>query len=313
MNPKNGEILAYAVYPYYDPNHYKNASQMQIKNWTLTDVLPPGSTFKTITVASSMALGKINPNTKIYDTGKIKIGWWDIKNYDYSKRPFPGWIDLKYLFEHSSNVGSIKVAQTMTSQEFYTILKKFGIGTRTGIDLPGESNGLLPRWQKWDSATHASMGYGYGASVTPIQMVSAVSALANNGVRVTPHVIKYPQEEAELKLKRTVVMTPQTAHNITKLLTASINSSKADIKLDHYNVAAKTGTSKKPKENSAGYSSKLYTSIVGYLPASDPQVLVYVLVDSAAGGDVWGSTVAGPVFKEVASQVARILNLKPDK
>lgn len=313
MNPKNGEILAYAVYPYYDPNHYKNASQMQIKNWTLTDVLPPGSTFKTITVASSMALGKINPNTKIYDTGKIKIGWWDIKNYDYSKRPFPGWIDLKYLFEHSSNVGSIKVAQTMTSQEFHTILKKFGIGSRTGIDLPGESNGLLPRWQKWDSATHASMGYGYGASVTPIQMVSAVSALANNGVRVTPHVIKYPQEEAELKLKRTVVMTPQTAHNITKLLTASINSSKADIKLDRYNVAAKTGTSKKPKENSAGYSNKLYTSIVGYLPASDPQVLVYVLVDSAAGGDVWGSTVAGPVFKEVASQVARILNLKPDK
>lgn len=313
MNPRNGEILAYAVYPYYDPNNYKAASQMQIKNWTLTDVLPPGSTFKTITVASSMALGKINPNTKIYDTGKIKIGWWDIKNYDYSKRPFPGWIDLKYLFEHSSNVGSIKVAQTMTSQEFYTILKKFGIGRRTGIDLPGESNGLLPRWQKWDSATHASMGYGYGASVTPIQMVSAVSVLANNGVRITPHIIKYTPEEAETKIFSTTVMSPETAHNITNLLSASINSSKADIKLEHYNVAAKTGTSKKPKENSAGYSNKLYTSIVGYLPASDPKVLIYVLVDSASGGDVWGSTVAGPVFKEVSSQVARILNLKPDK
>lgn len=105
MNPKNGEIIAYAVYPYYDPNNYKNASQLQIKNWTLTDVFPPGSTFKIITVASSMALGKINPQTKIYDTGKIKVGWWDIKNYDYSKHPFPGWISLAYLFEHSSNVG----------------------------------------------------------------------------------------------------------------------------------------------------------------------------------------------------------------
>lgn len=313
MNPKNGEILAYAVYPYYDPNNYRNASQLQIKNWTLTDVLPPGSTFKIITVSSAMALGKINPNTKIYDTGKIKVGWWDIKNYDYSKHPFPGWISLEYLFEHSSNVGAIKVAQTMSSQEYYNMLKRFGIGTKTGIDLPGESSGLLSNWTKWDSATHASMGYGYGASVTPIQMVSAASALANNGVRVTPHVIKYPPEEAENKIFRIQVMPAETARNITRLLTESINNSKAPIKMDNYYIAAKTGTSKKPKENAAGYTNQLYTSIIGYLPASDPQLLIYVLVDSASGGDVWGSTVAAPVFKEIASQSARIMNLKPDK
>lgn len=313
MNPRNGEILAYAVYPYYDPNNYKNASLLQIKNWTLTDVFPPGSTFKTITVASAMALGKINAKTKIYDTGKIKVGWWDIKNYDYNKHPFPGWINLEYLFEHSSNVGSIKVAQTMTSQEFYTMLKRFGIGSKTGIDLPGESVGLLPNWSHWDTSTHASMGYGYGASVTPIQMVSAVSALANDGVRVTPHVIKYSEEEAENKIFKTQVMSAQTARDLTRILAASVNNSKAPVKLDNYNVAAKTGTSKKPKENSAGYTNKLYTSIIGYLPASNPQVLIYVLVDSASGGDVWGSTVAAPVFKEVASQTARIMNLKPDK
>lgn len=313
MDPKNGEILAYAVYPYYDPNNYKNASQMQIKNWTLTDVFPPGSTFKTITVASAMALGKINPSTKILDTGKIKVGWWEIKNYDYSKHPKPGWINLEYLFEHSSNVGSVKVAQTMTSQEYYSMLKKFGIGSKTGIDLPGESVGLLPNWTKWDTSTHASMGYGYGASVTAIQMASAVSALANNGIRVTPHVIKYSPEEAETKIFQTQVMSSQTARDITKILAASVNNSKSPIKLDNYNIAAKTGTSKKPKENAAGYSNKLYTSIVGYLPASDPKVLIYVLVDSAAGEDVWGSTVAAPVFKEIASQTARILNLKPDK
>lgn len=313
MNPKNGEILAYAVYPYYDPNNYKNASQMQIKNWTLTDVFPPGSTFKVITVSSAMALGKINPSSKILDTGKIKIGWWDIKNYDYSKRPYPGWINLEYLFEHSSNVGAIKVALMMTSREFHSMLKKFGIGSRTGIDLPGESSGILPNWSTWDESNHASMGYGYGASVTPIQMVSAVSALANNGVRVTPHVIKYSEEEAETKIQHTQVMSAETARNITNLLVKSVNNSKAPVKLDTYNIAAKTGTSKKPKENAAGYSNKLYTSIIGYLPASNPQVLIYVLVDSASGGDVWGSTIAAPVFKEIASQTARILNLKPDK
>ncbi|MDD3436098.1 MAG: penicillin-binding protein 2 [Candidatus Gastranaerophilales bacterium] len=313
MNPKNGEILAYAIYPYYDPNNYKNASPVQIKNWTLTDVFPPGSTFKIITVASAMALGKINLNTKILDTGKIKVGWWDIKNYDYSKKPYPGWINLEYLFEHSSNVGSIKVAQTMSSQEYYHMLKRFGIGSKTGIDLPGESIGLLPSWTKWDSSTHASMGYGYGASVTAIQMVSAASAFANNGVRVTPHIIKYHEEEAQNKIFKTQVMSPETARNITSLLVASVNNSKAPIKLDSYKVAAKTGTSKKPKENAAGYSNMLYTSIIGYLPASDPQVLIYVLVDSAGGGDVWGSTIAAPVFKEIANQTARILNLKPDK
>lgn len=313
VNPRNGEILAYAVYPYYDPNNYKNASQVQIKNWTLTDVFPPGSTFKAITLAAAMELGKINPKTKILDTGKIKVGWWDIKNYDYARHPNPGWISLEYLFEHSSNVGSVKVAQTMTSEEFYNILRKFGLGSKTGIDLPGESVGLLPAWQKWDTSTHASMGYGYGASVTPIQMVSAVSAIANDGVRLTPHIIKYTADEEENKIQRTQVMTPEHARSITKMMMNSINNSKSPIKMDNYNVAAKTGTSRKPKENSAGYTNKLYTSIVGYLPASDPQVLIYVLVDSAQGSEIWGNTIAAPVFKEISSQVARILNLKPDK
>lgn len=313
MDPKTGEILAYAVYPHYNPNNYRQASQFQIKNWTLTDVFPPGSTFKIITVASAMALDKINVNTKILDTGKIKVGWWDIKNYDYNKKPYPGWISLQYLFEHSSNVGSIKIAQQMSAQEFHGMLKKFGIGSKTGIDLPGESVGLLPKDTKWDSATHAAMGYGYGASVTPIQMISAISALANDGVRVTPHVIKYSPEEAETKITKTVVMSPEKARAITKLLVESVNNSAAPIKLDRYQIAAKTGTSRKPNENSAGYSNKLYTSIIGYLPASDPKLLIYVLVDSPSGSGIWGSTVAAPIFKEVAQQAVRILNLKPDK
>ena len=304
MNPRNGEILAYAVYPYFDPNNFKNASSFQIKNWTLTDVFPPGSTFKTIT-ASAIELGKINRYSRINDTGKIKVGWWTIKNYDYARRPNPGMIDLVYLFEHSSNVASVVVAQMMGKQEYYNMLKKFGFGERTGIDLPGESVGLLKNPARWDASDHASMGYGYGSSVTAIQMVSALSALANNGVRVTPHVIKYSPEEEALKVKRTEVMTPEHARVVTELLTESINPS--------YNIAAKTGTSIKPKENGSGYTNKLYTSIVGYMPSSNPQVLIYVIVDSAQGGEIWGNTVAAPIFKEISTQIARILNLQPDK
>jgi len=313
MNPKNGEILAYAVYPTYDPNNYKKATQAQIKNWTLTDVFPPGSTFKIITVAAAMSLGKINEHSTVLDTGKTTIGNWVIKNYDYEQHPYPGQISLEYLFEHSSNIGAINIAKTMSPKEFYEVLQNFGFGSRTGIDLPGESSGLLPYWAKWDKGIQATMSYGYGTSVTAMQMLSAVQALANNGVKITPHIIKYPQEELEQRVQYTQVVTPETAKAITRLLAASVNNGRSVIKMDNYNVAAKTGTSRKPKENASGYTPYTYTSTIGYLPASDPQVLIYVMVDSAKVGPVWGNTVAGPVFKEVATQTARILNLKPDK
>lgn len=313
MNPKNGEILAYAVYPNYDPNNFRSASPDLIKNWTLTDVFPPGSTFKVVTVASAMELGKINEKSTVLDTGKTSIGKWEIKNYDYDVHPYPGHISLEYLFEHSSNIGSINVAKTMTAKEFYDMLKKFGYGSKTGIDLPGESVGLLPYWGNWDQGIHATMSYGYGTSVTAMQMISAVQALANNGVKITPHVIKYSPEEEAAKVQRVQVVSPETAHSITKLLATSVNNGRSVIKMDKYNVAAKTGTSRKPKENSSGYTPFMYTSTIGYLPASDPQVLVYVMVDSAKVGAIWGNTVAGPVFHEVTTQIARIMNLKPDK
>ena len=313
MNPKNGEILAYAVYPAFDPNNYKKATPQQLKNWTLTDVFPPGSTFKAITVASAMDLGKINENSTVLDTGKTTIGKWEIKNYDYDIHPYPGNITLEYLFEHSSNIGAINVAKTMSPSEFYGVLKKFGFGAKTGIDLPGESSGLLPYWTYWDQGILATMSYGYGTSVTAIQMISAVQAIANNGVRITPHVIKYSQEEYDNKIHHIQVIKPETAQAITRLLAASVNNGRSVVKMDKYNVAAKTGTSRKPKEGGSGYTPYMYTSTIGYFPASDPQVLVYVMVDSAKVGAIWGNTVAGPVFHEVTTQIARIMNLKPDK
>ncbi|MBQ8460362.1 penicillin-binding protein 2 [bacterium] len=313
MNPKNGEILAYAVYPTYDPNKFQKASNTQIKNWTLTDVYPPGSTFKTITVTSAMELGKINENSIIEDQGRMQFGGYTIENYDYKQKGAPGKINLVYLFEHSSNIGSVNVGALMTHKEFYDMLKKFGFGEKSGIDLPGESSGLLAPPSFWDKGLHMTMSYGYGTSVSIMQMVSAVSALANGGVRVTPHVIKYSPEEETEKIKRIPTVSPETARKITKLLAMSVNNGKSCIKMDKYNVAAKTGTSRKPLENGRGYSGAMYTSTIGFLPASDPQVLIYVVVDSAKNGPVWGNTVAGPVFHEVAEQTARILDLKPDK
>ncbi len=313
MNPKNGEILGYAVYPRYNPNNYKKTDAMHLKNWTLTDIYPPGSTFKTLTIAAGIESGKINASSKIMDTGKMQLGSWTIQNYDYHKHPHPGLINLIYLLEHSSNVGSANIALMMQPSEFYNILSALGIGKKSGIDLAGESSGLLPKPYKWDKSRHASMGFGYGASVTAMQMLSAVSALANNGVRVTPHVIKYsPEEEAE-KVQYIQAISPNTARTVTQLLMESVANSKTALNLEKYSVAGKTGTSRKPLENGKGYSNDLYASVIAYLPASNPQILIYVVIDSASSGAVWGNTVAVPVFKEVATQCARILNIPPDK
>lgn len=313
MEPSSGEILAMAVYPHYDPNNFAKYSYAEMKNWAITDVYPPGSTFKIFTVACGFVNKKINKFSKVLDTGKIKIGWWEIKNYDYDKFPNPGLIDLVWLFQHSSNVGSVKVANLMSSQEYYDALHMFNFGEKTVIDLPGESQGLLPKAKTWDASTHGSMGYGYGASVTAIQMAAAISAIANKGVWVTPHVIKYSPEELESKVVRRRVMEEQDAIDLADLLVQSMDKGTSVAKMDDFSVAAKTGTSKRPLDNGIGYSNKLYTSMIGFLPATDPKVAIYVVVDSPSTGGAWGSTVAAPVFKEVATDVVKILNLYPDR
>lgn len=313
LDPKTGEVLALAAYPYYDPNNYQKYSMNDMKNWAITDVYPPGSTFKVITVACAMINSKVNKNTRILDTGKMKIGWWEIKNYDYDRNKNPGLIDLVYLFEHSSNVASAKVAQMMTPQEFYDTLRTFNFGEITGIDLPGESSGILPLPKSWDVATHGAMGYGYGASVTAIQMASAVAAIANNGVWITPHVIKYSPEILPQKVIERRVMSEQSAKDLTSILVESMENGKSIAKMDEYYIAAKTGTSRRPLDNGAGYSNKLYTSMVGFLPATNPRVLVYVVVDSPGGEAIWGSTVAAPIFKDITTELVKIMNLNPDK
>ena len=151
-----------------------------------------------------------------------------------------------YLFEHSSNIGSVNVGYLMTHKEILRYASvNLVFGEKSGIDLPGESSGLLASPRFWDKGLHMTMSYGYGTSVSIMQMVSAVSALANDGVRVTPHIIKYsPEEEAE-KIKRIPTISPQTARTITKLLAISVNNGKSNIKLDKYNVAAKNRNFKK--------------------------------------------------------------------
>lgn len=308
LEPKTGEVLAYAVAPSYNPEAYFKAKPSVLKNWSLTDVYPPGSTMKILTVASGLETGVIEPHSKILDTGRMTVGGWPIENYDYYKHPYPGNISLSYLFEHSSNIASAKISMMMNPKLQHQLLKGFGFGEPTGIDLKGESAGILSQYKKWEKSTQASLGYGYGIAATPLQMAAAINAVANQGVWVQPHVLKNP----ELNVTSHRVISPEVAQQTAKLLAQSIQNAKhSTVRIKGVPVAGKTGTSRKPNENGAGYSKDIFTSFAGFYPADKPKLTVFVVVDSPTMFDSWGSTVAGPIFKEIAGETLDYFHLRP--
>jgi cell division protein FtsI (penicillin-binding protein 3) len=308
MDPRTGELLAFAVLPTYQPDQFYKAEPEALKNWAITDVYPPGSTFKILTVAAGLEAGVINKNSRILDTGKMKVGGWTIQNYDYGKHGAPGMIDLIYLLMHSSNIASAKISMMIPVQQHYEILKRIGIGSRTGIDLPGESAGIILPPKDWDESTHASIGYGYGMAATPMQMASAVAAIANGGIWNSPHVMK----GSPVTHRR--IFSEKTCSVMRELLTRSIKEAKTStVRLEGVDVAGKTGTSRKPNAKGRGYSPNVFTSFVGFFPAQNPKVLIMVVVDSPQMAEAWGSTVAGPIFKNIAEETVSYLGLNADK
>jgi cell division protein FtsI/penicillin-binding protein 2 len=316
LDPTNGEILAWANYPAYDPNNYSQYPLEATKNWSMVDVYQPGSTFKILTVASALDLGTISPNATFYDGGSLKVGNRVVHNHDGGH----GIIDLLHLFIHSSNVAAAQVALTMTPAQFHQKLKDFGIGSPTGIDLPGESSGLLLKDRAWTPIDLATTGFGQGAiAVTPLQLAAAVGAIANNGVWIQPHVIRRVYDpktgvtEKWTEPKRHQVVTPATASLIRDLLAKNINlGTQVAGKIPGYCVAGKTGTAQKSVQGGRGYQyGQTVASFVGFLPADNPQFLCLVVVDSPQTEGRWGNTIAGPVFNAIAEESARYLGITP--
>lgn len=332
MNPNNGELLAFASYPAFNPEKFYKANMKELKNWAMTDVYEPGSTMKILTVAMGIESGSIKENSTILDTGMMQIGGWPIRNYDYSKRPYPGTIDLTYLFQHSSNIGSAKIALSIPKQKYYQLLTSLGFSKRTGIDMTGESSGSVSPSSTWGEAQQASLGYGYGLMATPLQMITAVAAVANGGKWVQPHVIKNIYDlgstQGNVSGLRTIsplmsflnrrpakqVLKPSTSAAVTRLLTKSLEANKEHpANLGIINVAGKTGTAKKSVEGGRGYSNDLYTSFIGFFPAEKPKLLAMVVVDSPRVAEAWGSTVAAPIFRNIAMEAIHYYGLAPRK
>lgn len=330
LEPKTGEVLAFAAFPDYNPEQYTKANYAELKNWAITDVYEPGSTIKILTVANGLEEGVITPESHILDTGRMQIGGWPIANYDAGKRPYPGMIDLIYLLQHSSNIGSAKIALMMDKNAYYNRMKALGFGSQTGIPMSGESKGYLSKPGEWSVSKHASLGYGYGLMATPLQMAMAVNSIANGGMWVPPKLVKgvraATQEQSlefaqqlRAKLNKTKphrVYSAETAKAMAYLLTKALdaNAKYNPAYLDIINVAGKTGTAKKVAEGRKGYTaSSVVTSFSGFFPSDDPKVLMMVVVDNPKTAESWGSTVAAPIFRRVALETIHYLGLAPEK
>lgn len=316
-DPTNGEILAWANYPTFDPNNYTKYKYEHMKNWSMVDVYQPGSTFKIITVSSGLETGAIKPNSTFYDGGSLTVGNRTIHNHDGGH----GTINLKGLFIHSSNIASAMIGLAMGPKTFYDKLSDFGLGKPTGIDLPGESAGLLLNWKKWTPIDSATTGFGQGAiAVTPLQLVAGVGVLANNGNWVQPHLIRRVYDpssgvtEKWTQPERRKVISPEVAKLVSGLLAQNIaEGTQIAGQIPGYRVAGKTGTAQKVTASGRGYlAGQTIASFIGFLPASNPQLLCLAVIDSPQTDGRWGNTVAGPVFNAVAYEAARYLNISPD-
>ncbi len=316
-DPSNGEILAWANYPTFDPNNYTKYKYEHMKNWSMVDVYQPGSTFKIVTVSSGLETGAIKPNATFYDGGSLTVGNRTIHNHDGGH----GTINLKGLFIHSSNIASAIIGMAMGPKVFYDKLRDFGLGQPTGIDLPGESAGLLLNWKKWTPIDSATTGFGQGAiAVTPLQLVAAVGVLANNGSWVQPHLIRRVYDpssgvtEKWMQPERRKVISPEVAKLVSSLLAQNIaEGTQIAGQIPGYRVAGKTGTAQKVTASGRGYlAGQTIASFIGFLPASNPQLLCLAVIDSPQTDGRWGNTVAGPVFNAVAYEAARYLNISPD-
>lgn len=318
MDPKTGAILALAVWPTADLNKYfEPANKGRFANQAISDQYEPGSVFKIVTVAAALDAGVIRPTSCFQDDGSIYIGGRVIKNHNEIA---PGRVCLTDVLRMSLNVEMVKIGISLGAERFYQSVRQFGFGELTRIELANEVPGSVKRvgdgvWREIDLGTNA---FGQGIAVTPVQMIAAVAAVANQGKLMKPYIIQSIQPANAAKPVVTApqmvrqVIQPATAQTLTKILSDSIiaeSTNKAIV--PGYSIAGKTGTAQIPI---AGILDPKWTiaSFVGYLPADDPRFVILVKLDKPQSSE-WGSQVASPVFAAVAKQIVMQAGLPPDK
>ncbi|HET6976548.1 MAG TPA: penicillin-binding protein [Pyrinomonadaceae bacterium] len=314
LDPRSGEILALANAPTFDPNKVSEAKPETRSNWALQNIYEPGSTFKVVAFSAALEKGLAKVDDHIdCQMGSITVAGRLVHDH----KPF-GTLTIAEALAKSSNVAAIKLGMRVGDPTMYDYIKRFGFGSRTGIELPGETNGILRKVERWQPSSIGSIAIGQEVGVTPVQMVAAFGALANDGVRIAPHLIREVRDaggnvvyRAQPEQRR--VISAETAIALRGMLEGvTLNGTAKKAQLDGYSAAGKTGTAQKIDPKTKAYSStKFVGSFVGFAPVSNPQVVIIVVIDEPAGA-YHGGDVAAPVFREVAEQVLPTLNVMPD-
>jgi cell division protein FtsI (penicillin-binding protein 3) len=315
LDPSTGALLASAVSPRFDPNTVSALRPDRWRNRALTDAYEPGSTMKAVLAAAAIEERVMKADTLVFgEQGRMAIG--NTMIHDHEKL---GWLSFAQVIQKSSNVGAAKAGMALGEQRFYRYLQSFGFGERTEIDLPGEAAGLLKHPREWGGRTLASISMGQEIGVTPMQMVSAVAAIANGGVLMRPYVVSEIRDaqgqtlkEVQPHVKRRVI-SPETARTVTTILEGVVtDGTGGKAAIAGFRVAGKTGTAQKIDSRTGRYSaSQFVSSFVGYVPANNPRLAMIVVIDEPQG-ESWGGTVAAPVFNRVGEQVLNYLGVSSD-
>src|ERR1035437_1666468 len=305
MDPKSGEILAMASYPNFDPRDYQDYAENLYRNTFISDTYEPGSTFKPLVMSGALDAKLITPQTKCtICAGPVLVSGYLLHTWDdkYFKDT-----TMTEVIQHSDNTGMIFVAQKLGVGGMINYLGKFGIGNATGIDLQGEVTPFLRPENQWYAVDLATTGFGQGISVTPIEMLTAISAIANNGKRMEPHVVSAVEnpDGVLVKIPPKVVDTPistETATVMTEIMVNAVNKGEASwTKLDGYRVAGKTGTASIPV-NGHYDPTKTIASFVGFAPADDPKFSMIVILNKPTAS-IYGAETAAPIFFEIAKNI----------
>ena len=313
MDPRTGEILARAAEPCYSPNEFYDLKEGEDFNPLVSAVYEPGSVMKLITMAAALDSGTVTPTTTYNDTGAIEVGGHISYNWD---RGAHGVVDMTTLLARSLNVGAATIATWMGPTTFYDYLQRFGFGHSTNIDIANEAEGLmpLPGSDLWQESFIATNAYGQALAVTSIQMISAISALANDGRLMQPHVVSEIRDEFGTRHIEPVmvgqIISENTAAQMTAMATVAVQQEVQEALVEGYTVAGKTGTAQ-IAEAFGYHPTDVIGSFVGWLPADDPQIVVYVKLDRPQSAP-WGSMTAAPVFSKLAKELVVLLDIPPD-
>jgi cell division protein FtsI (penicillin-binding protein 3) len=314
MDPRDGAILAMASLPTFDPNRFREAPPAAWRNRGVHDTYEPGSTFKIVTAAAGLEEGVVTPS-QILDCGNGSIQIANVSIHEHGGNRY-GLISFEDAMVHSSNVGLVRVGLSLGPRRLYNYIRQFGFGERTGIQLPGEEPGLVRRTAKWSLVSNASISFGQEIGVTPLQLVRAVAAVANGGMRIEPRIVDrviddqgktvyQPQRKAPVR-----VISEKTAAVLNEILKSVVaRGTGMPAALPEHIVAGKTGTAQ--KAGRGGYSpSDFVASFVGYVPADRPRLVILVVVDEPRGAQ-YGGTIAAPAFREIAEATLRYLGVPP--